>query len=231
MITNAAPTSAAASKPQLEGQPADSLKPAVRVHRRPVLETAALCLVLGLGVAIWGGYAKGWAWTGVTDKDTLWHWMQILMVPIAFACLPVVLRKHDALRRSRKILMLAVLAAFVVFVIVGYTVPLAWTGFPGNSLWDWMSMLLLPIAITSGRFLRAEHKFNLFHFVAGGLILIGFVVLVAFGYMAPWKWTGFTGNTLLDWLQLLFLPILFPTVVVPAAAKWLTAEKQVREAG
>ena len=227
MITNAALVSDTTSTAQSGGRPEDPSKPLVPVRRRRILETAALCVLMGLGVAIWGGYAKGWAWTGVTDKDTLWHWMQILMVPIAFACLPVVLRKHGAMRRSRKILMLAVLAAFVVFVIVGYTVPLAWTGFPGNSLWDWMSMLLLPIAITSVRFLRTERKISAYHLVAGALILIGFAVLVAFGYMAPWKWTGFTGNTLLDWLQLLLLPILFPTVVVPAAANWLTAEKHV----
>ena len=62
----------------------------------------ARVLLPGRSFYIWGGYAKGWAWTGVTDKDTLWHWMQILMVPIAFACLPVVLRKHNVMRRSRK---------------------------------------------------------------------------------------------------------------------------------
>ncbi len=34
--------------------------------------------------------------------------------------------------------------------------------------------------------------------------------------VSPWAWTGFTGNTLWDWLHLLLLPLLLPVVVVPA---------------
>ena len=36
------------------------------------------------------------------------------------------------------------------------------------------------------------------------------------GYLGRWSWTGFTGNTLWDWLHLLLLPLLLPTVIVPA---------------
>ena len=42
--------------------------------------------------------------------------------------------------------------------------------------------------------------------------------------MAPG--TAFTGNTFVDWLQLLVLPILFPTVVVPAAAALAMAKTE-----
>jgi hypothetical protein len=42
-----------------------------------------------------------------------------------------------------------------------------------------------------------------------------FVALVLAGYLAHWRWTGFTGNTAWDWLHLLLLPLLVPAVIVP----------------
>jgi len=194
------------------------------------MRTAIVLVIVAFGVILWGGYTQGWEWTGVSDKDTLWHWMQILMVPIAFAALPGVLRDHQALRSSRKIMMVSVVVLFVGFVIVSYVVPWDWTGFTGNTLWDWLSLLLLPIAIISVRFLRAERTLTWAHYVSAAVLVAGFAVLVFLGYVAPWDWTGFTGNTFLDWVQLLILPILFPTVVVPAAAAWLTAKQESEEA-
>lgn len=193
--------------------------------RRPRRWTAALTFLVlaGFGVILWGGYTQGWAWTGITAQDTLWHWLQLLLVPIAFAALPTLLRQHRAMRPERKLLMLGLTAGFVAFVIIGYAVPLSWTGFTGNTLWDWLSLLLLPIAITSVRFLRAERAITAAHYGVGALLLVAFGLLIAGGYVVPWAWTGFTGNTFIDWVQLLVLPVLFPTVVVPAAAAWLTA--------
>lgn len=180
-------------------------------------------VLAGFAVILWGGYVKGWAWTGITAQDTLWHWLQLLLVPIAFAALPTLLRRHRTIRPRRKLLMLVLAVGFVGFVVVGYAVPLTWTGFTGNTLWDWLSLLLLPIAIASVRFLRAERTITRRHYVVGAVLLVGLGLLIAGGYLGPWAWTGFTGNTVIDWIQLLVLPVLFPTVVVPAAAAWLTA--------
>jgi hypothetical protein len=38
-----------------------------------------------------------------------------------------------------------------------------------------------------------------------------------------WKWTGFRGNTLWDWLHLLLLPLLLPMIVVPALTRRASA--------
>ena len=188
----------------------------------------SIAILVVFGVILWGGYTEGWEWTGVNDKDTMWHWLQILLVPIAFAALPLVLRERQAMRPERKALMAVLLIAFVAFVIIGYAVPLDWTGFTGNTLWDWLELMLLPVAITSVRFLRAERTLTWAHYTVGAVLLIAFLVFVTFGYLAPWEWTGFTGNTALDWIQLLILPVLFPTIVVPAAAAWLTARREDR---
>jgi hypothetical protein len=34
-------------------------------------------------------------------------------------------------------------------------------------------------------------------------------------YTQGWDWTGFEGNTLFDWLKLIFLPVVIPLVVIP----------------
>lgn len=190
--------------------------------------TLTVAVLIAFGVVLWGGYTQGWAWTGITAQDTLWHWLQLLLVPIAFAALPTLLRQHRAMRPERKLLMSVLAVAFVAFVIVGYAAPLTWTGFTGNTLWDWLSLLLLPIAITSVRFLRAERTITRVHYGVGAMLLAALGLLIACGYLVPWAWTGFTGNTVVDWVQLLILPVLFPTVVVPAAASWLTATRPER---
>lgn len=198
--------------------------------RRRVVMAVVLFLAVALAVCLWGGYTQGWAWTGVGDQETLWHWMNLLAVPIAFATLPLVLRSHARMRTERKVLLSVLLIAFVAFVIAGYAVPLEWTGFTGNTLWDWLTLLLLPAAIISVRFLREEQQLGPPHYAVGGVLVVAFLVVVYYGYAAPWDWTGFTGNTLLDWLQLLIVPIVFPTLVVPAVAAWFTATRERREA-
>jgi len=44
------------------------------------------------------------------------------------------------------------------------------------------------------------------------------------GYLVPWNWTGFRGNTAWDWVKLLLLPVVVPTVLVPTAVR-LVAER------
>ena len=53
------------------------------------------------------------------------------------------------------------------------------------------------------------------------------------GYAWRWTWTGYQGNTLWDWLQLLLLPLVFPTILLPALLKWISgnaAERASQEA-
>jgi hypothetical protein len=54
--------------------------------------------------------------------------------------------------------------------------------------------------------------------------------LVLAGYLVPWAWTGFTGNTAWDWIKLLLLPVLLPTVVLPrlleAAETWVAPHER-----
>ena len=114
------------------------------------------------------------------------------------------------------------------FVIAGYLIPIRWTGFAGHTLWDWIVLLVLPatLAVTAalasrgarspGRLLRAYEK-RIAAALAGG-----FAVTVVGTYALGWTWTGYAGNTLWDWLSMLLVPALFPTILLPALLRWIS---------
>jgi hypothetical protein len=173
-------------------------------------------------VLLWGGYVRGWTWTGFQGNEQLWEWMHLLLLPLVVGTAPLWLRHREYVSETRRRVFLIAAAAFAVFVAAGYLVPLNWTGFSGNTLWNWLSLLLLPIAVTCARFLplmirslRRPHRWTV-----AGVATIWCLTIVG-GYAWGWTWTGYQGNTLWDWLQLLLLPLLVPTVLIRAALKWI----------
>jgi hypothetical protein len=190
---------------------------------------AAGAIVFGL--VLWGGYGHHWPWTGINGSTaTLWDWLHLLLLPIAFGLLPILLNRRLRLRSQHKVLGAAALCCLGLLVFAGYVIPWAWTGFEGNKLWDWLELLALPLAVTliplmgdlRARWGRRESIIALL-----GLAL--FVAVVVGGYVGNWSWTGFRGNTLWDWLHLLLLPLLLPTLVVPALASATAAGMVVVE--
>ena len=103
-------------------------------------------LGVGFAVLVVGGYAWGWTWTGFSD-NRLWDWLELLVLPVSVALLPLWLaeresfaRRHVALCRGRRVV-------FGLIVLFGYVIPWAWTGFVGNTLWDWVNLFLVPFLI------------------------------------------------------------------------------------
>jgi hypothetical protein len=146
----------------------------------------------------------------------LWDWLHLLLLPIAALVISLWLRHRPPLRGARAAAVGLLVAVFVVIVAAGYLVPWGWTGFVGNTLWDWLNLAALPVAVALIPVLlelrpdwRRRHAAAL---AAGAAV---FVALVLAGYLAHWRWTGFTGNTAWDWLHLLLLPLLVPAVIVP----------------
>ena len=116
------------------------------------------------------------------------------------------------------------LAVVGLFLVIAFGVTLyggygpddwTWTGFEGAQLWDWLHVLLLPIAFVLVAVLMRAKELGAWRAVIGGACLGLFIALVVAGYTVPWDWTCFVGNTLFDWLQLLFLPVVIPLVVIP----------------
>ena len=51
------------------------------------------------------------------------------------------------------------------------------------------------------------------------ILALGWTATIIGGYALSWKWTGYQGNTLWDWLRLLLLPLVVPTILVPATLR------------
>ncbi len=178
-------------------------------------------LVLGVAlvaVVLWGGYSHRWPWTGINGHTaTLWDWLHLLLLPVAVAVLPIWMRREARLDPALKRASLVGVTVFALIVLAGYLIPWAWTGFVGNRLWDWLNLVALPFAIALIPLLPAlRESWTPRHTAVSMAALAVFVAVVLGGYLGSWVWTGFTGNTLWDWLHLLLLPLLLPTVVVPS---------------
>ncbi len=183
--------------------------------RRTLLAWAAAVV---LAVVVWGGYGHHWPWTGINGGTaTLWDWLHLLLLPLAAATLPTWFRHDTRMHPRSKQFAIAGLAIFSVVVILGYAVPWPWTGFRGNTVWDWFNLIFLPLALVLiPWFVELRKSWQARHTVMTGLGLAIFLAFVLGGYLASWTWTGFTGNTLWNWMQLVILPLLVPTVILPA---------------
>jgi len=152
---------------------------------------------------------------------------------VVVGTIPLWIKQGTYISRARRVMYGAAVAGLAVFVAAGYLIPIRWTGFAGTSLWSWFGLILLPAAVASlvtwpsaGRSLRRSHK------SAIALVLAGWLVTVIGGYALRWTWTGYQGNTLWDWLQMLLLPLVIPTILLPAVVRWVSgnAAERAREA-
>jgi uncharacterized membrane protein len=182
-------------------------------------------VALGVTAVLLGGYGKKWSWTGFSGNSQLWDWMHLLLLPIAIATFPLWLMYADHMSRVRRTILGLVVVAFAAFVVVGYLAPLDWTGFQGNTLWDWLTLILLPLAIVTARsWPNSKRELRAIHIVAIGALLLGWLVTLVGGYADSWSWTGYPGNTLWDWMTLLLGPIAFTTILIPGAVRWLSGD-------
>ncbi len=187
----------------------------------PVLLLASLAVL----VLLVGGYGEGWGWTGFAGNKQLWDWMHLLLLPIAFGTFPLWLKYSGHMSRSRRLTLGIVVAAFAGFVVAGYTVPLTWTGFRGNTLWDWLTLIVLPLAIITVRaWPSSTREITAVHIAVLTALGLGWLVTLIGGYAGDWAWTGYRGNTLWDWFTLLLGPVAVTTVVVPAAVGWVSGD-------
>ena len=188
-------------------------------HSRRVVSMrwpTAVAVVAAFAIVIWGGYGRHWSWTGISAKSaTLWDWLNLLMLPIAVAILPLWFSRRTRVGKRHKAIGLSVLVAFAVLVVAGYTIPWDWTGFVGNKLWDWLELLVLPLTVALlPVVLDLRNNWGARHSFVATTLLGAFAVVVLDGYLGHWGWTGFRGNALWNWLHLWLLPLLIPLLLV-----------------
>lgn len=123
-------------------------RPPLPVKRRHVVGAGPIVV---MAVLLLGSYGGGWSWTGFKANGTLWDWLHLLLLPLAIGTLPLWFgalqeREHWWARWWLWIL-LALSVAFLVVAVGGYVFSWAWTGFQGNTLWDWLELILVPVVL------------------------------------------------------------------------------------
>lgn len=109
--------------------------------KRALLGTA---LAFGL-LSVIGGYGFNWSWTGFSGNGTLWDWMSLFLLPVTLGLMPF------AFELSTGVLLRTVAGLVVVLAVLlvgGYGLGWSWTGFQGNTLWDWLHLLLVPVSLS-----------------------------------------------------------------------------------
>jgi hypothetical protein len=208
---------------EIQMEPAMSLINSLPIDRRRTRGSVAAVFVVAVAVVVWGGYGRGWSWTGLTTNATLWAWLKLLALPLSLASLPLWLRSHRRMAATRRAPFVVVTVVFGAVVVLGYSLHWRWTGFAGNTLWDWFEVLLLPVVIATAQYWSAERVVEARHRYLLVVIGLAFVMFAVCAYLVPIGWSGFTGNTLWDWVRLLLIPLLMPLVLVPAVTNWVTA--------
>jgi hypothetical protein len=104
-------------------------------------------LVGGLLVTIYGTYRWGWTWTGYRDNATLWNWLELVLLPVTVALLPLWLRSRERRKTYWRVGFGMLALAFAVLAVGGYRWDWGWTGFKGNTLWNWLGLFLVPFAL------------------------------------------------------------------------------------
>ena len=207
--------------------------PAADVRRPPpwLGRNQALCAALGVALIVWlvGGYALHWSWTGLTTNNQLWDWMQLLLLPVALATFPLWLRFSRYMSPARRRALGSVVLVFAVFVLIGYVNPLTWTGFRGQTLWSWLTLIILPVSIVTVRvWPQSGRDLHRRHVAAATVLCAALVATIIGGYWGGWSWTGYQGNTLWDWLVLVLAPVAVTTILVPALVRLLTGAASER---
>jgi hypothetical protein len=192
---------------------------------KPGLRRAILIASVSLAgaVVIIGGYTQHWAWPGFTTNNQLWDWLRLLLLPVVFGTFPLWLRYSDYMSPARRRALGAAVVVFAVFVVAGYLKPIGWTGFRGQTLWNWLLLIVLPLSVMTVRaWPDTSRKVRRHHI--GLIAVFGFALTITIvgGYAGSWAWTGYKGNTLWDWLALVLAPIAFATIVTPSLVKLVT---------
>lgn len=191
-------------------------------------ETRAAFIVgaaVGLAVVLVGGYRYRWSWTGFADNNQLWDWLNLLILPVAFGTFAVWLRHGRSMGRPRRLALATAAVAFAAFVAAGYLVPLTWTGFKGNTVWDWLTLLLLPLALTTVKLWPSTaREISAWHVAFSVVLALALLITLIGGYAGGWTWTGYPGNTLWDWLSLVLGPVVIATLVIPAVIRWMSGD-------
>jgi len=167
--------------------------------------------VIAAAIAVFAVHGRQWHWTGFDGNTSLWAWLQTFAQPLAFVWLTVRLLTSDRGWRAWRRTGAVTSATLALIIVASYTWNWTWTGFAGKQLWDWLHLMLFPVVVVLlPEWVRKGEPFGPRQAAIAMMVLGGFAVLLVGGYRWGWTWTGFTGNSFHDWLDLMIAPFLVP---------------------
>jgi hypothetical protein len=104
--------------------------------------------VLVFAVFVLIGYVNPLTWTGFRGQ-TLWSWLVLIILPLSIVTVQVWPRSGRELQRTHVVGATVVCAALATTIIGGYWGGWSWTGYKGNTVWDWLTLVLAPAAVTT----------------------------------------------------------------------------------
>lgn len=115
--------------------------------KRVLLASIVLLVLLEIGT-----YAFNWTWTGFKDNNTLWDWLQLLLLPLALAVVPIWFMAEEGMQRlwlaQLKWVLVTVVVIFAVLFVGTFAFNWQWTGFHDHGrVWDWLNLLLVPVIV------------------------------------------------------------------------------------
>ncbi len=115
--------------------------------KRVLVAAVIILVILEIGT-----YAFNWTWTGFKNNDTVWDYLQLLLLPITLAIVPIWFMAEEAQQRIWLAQLKWVLGTGVVILAVlfigTYAFNRTWTGFRDHGrIWDWLSLLLVPVIV------------------------------------------------------------------------------------
>jgi hypothetical protein len=113
-----------------------------------------------------GTYAFNWNWTGFKANNTVWDWLQLLLLPIALGVVPIWFMAEEEQQRiwlaQLKWVLLAIAAILAVLLLGSYAFNWTWTGFKAEgTLWNWLSLLLVPVLVAALPIWYSVHQSNI----------------------------------------------------------------------
>jgi hypothetical protein len=173
----------------------------------------AAVLAVGLAgmIAMLAMHGRQWRWTGFEGNTSLWSWLQTFAQPFAIVYLTMRLISSARSWRMWRITGAVSGVLLSATIVASYSWHWRWTGFGGKQLWDWLHLMLFPVVVVLlPEWVRKGEPFGRREAGIAAVVLSGFAVLLIGGYQWAWTWTGFTGNSFHDWLDLMIAPFLLP---------------------
>lgn len=126
---------------------------------------------MGFWALVADDYINNLGWPGFHDNK-LWDWLQLLFVPVALQTATIWMTWEQRHRRWIVAVGIVIFVGFGVSLVGGYMRSWDWTGFPTytvpppdmsvhpyHTLWDWLTVLVLPASIAvAGAQFHAHRK-------------------------------------------------------------------------